>query len=40
MPSKKAMIQAESAVARMRYRTGIARDRLSAVDDWLRSRPQ
>ena len=31
---------ADSAIARMRYRTGIARDRLPAVDDWLRTRLQ
>ena len=31
---------AEGVAARIRYRTSIARDRLSAVDDWLRSRPQ
>ena len=31
---------AEGVAARIRYRTSIARDRLSAVDDWLRSRAQ
>ncbi len=31
---------AESAIAKIRYRTSVARERLPAVDDWLRTRPQ
>ena len=31
---------AESAMARIRYRAKVARERLPEVDDWLRTRPQ
>ncbi len=31
---------AESAIAKIRYRTSVARERLPAVDDWLRTRRQ
>ncbi len=30
---------ADAAIARIRYRAIVARERLAAVDDWLRSRP-
>jgi aminopeptidase N len=30
----------ESAAAKVRYRASVARERLPAVDDWLRTRPQ